>query len=949
MTKLWAVLPLLSFAVAARAERPPISSLDALAWEVIESPSLSPNGQWAAYRQGPRMGGGDSRMIIRSTTGNTEYRIDIGETGWYTPAFSADNRWVAIGTFPPHRDCVGMSGVDRMQFVGIVWVRLSDGAAERRSLVRSYTLSEGRQPVLAMRPVVGLEAASRSPDLIVRNLATGRERTLQGVAEYAFSGTGRWLAWTINSGSDSGLHLLDTETDQESTVDSDGIRYSKLRWSHDREALTVLKRVRMEGQDSEAVAIVGLADPQDMAGSWLQYRPWQDPGFPRELVVNEDSFSQWRHDGDGFIFNVKRRAATAAALPGSLSKAVPQLLIWNSRDPVLPANQGEWASANSGHGFLATWKHGANKFLQLNDETASRVDLTGARRWVIARDTRAYDLNMSVTGRDLADIYLIDVDTAERRLVGQGIRWASKLSPDGAKIAFVRRNRLYLYDANKDTASDVTVGATAFITDDMDFAAGEQLWGTLGYFGIWSTDSENFLLQDGFDIWRFKAGAAAVNITVDGRSQGKKYELADLSASYTPFGAVDLTHPIYFRTTAHQRQITGFSRLNPSDDRPQQLVWEESDFAMVQRSVSGTRWMIRAKEAPVFLYSRMKLDQYPDLYVANERLTHERRISNGQRQVEQFAWTPGRKIVQYRSDGSAGESGKLSQGVLMLPANYQPGRKYPTIVLVYEDMIQLANWFSHPSLEAYYPGFPGFSASTYASNGYAVLMPDIEHVPDDPGRAAVWSVLPALRAAIDTGIVDEGRVGLYGFSFGGYRSTFLATQTNVFKAIAAGGSVTDHLLTLGMNRAGMSLQGPTAFYFSNQGRMSERMFDNGSEIAMRNSPVANAANITSPLLLMAGSLDDNTHPQHSIELFHILRALHRPVALLEYRNESHGFFDPANQLDYDVRLREYFAFFLKDAPAPRWWSEASTVRDRDQDLMRSERYLLPEVRAAVAP
>src|SRR5207245_1410498 len=80
------------------------------------------------------------------------------------------------------------------------------------------------------------------------------------------------------------------------------------------------------------------------------------------------------------------------------------------------------------------------------------------------------------------------------------------------------------------------------------------------------------------------------------------------------------------------------------------------------------------------------------------------------------------------------------------------------------------------------PSANGFNPAVYTSNGYAVLMPDIVYQVNDPGMSAVWCVLPALEAAIATGVVDRDRVGLHGHSWGGYQTAFLITQTEAFKA-----------------------------------------------------------------------------------------------------------------------------------------------------------------------
>ena len=81
--------------------------------------------------------------------------------------------------------------------------------------------------------------------------------------------------------------------------------------------------------------------------------------------------------------------------------------------------------------------------------------------------------------------------------------------------------------------------------------------------------------------------------------------------------------------------------------------------------------------------------------------------------------------------------------------------------------------------------------SIYTSRGYAVFDPDIVYRVNDPGMSAVWCVVPAVKAAIATGIVDSANVGLWGHSWGGYQTAFLVTQTNIFKSAIAGAPLTD--------------------------------------------------------------------------------------------------------------------------------------------------------------
>ena len=110
--------------------------------------------------------------------------------------------------------------------------------------------------------------------------------------------------------------------------------------------------------------------------------------------------------------------------------------------------------------------------------------------------------------------------------------------------------------------------------------------------------------------------------------------------------------------------------------------------------------------------------------------------------------------------------GDKLQAALFLPANYEKGKRYPTIVYYYEKMSQQLNQYVSPSAN-------GFNRSVYTSNGYAVLLPDITYKINDPGMSAVWCVLPAIDAAVAAGVVDRAKVGLQGHSWGGYQTAFL--------------------------------------------------------------------------------------------------------------------------------------------------------------------------------
>src|SRR3970282_462484 len=137
--------------------------------------------------------------------------------------------------------------------------------------------------------------------------------------------------------------------------------------------------------------------------------------------------------------------------------------------------------------------------------------------------------------------------------------------------------------------------------------------------------------------------------------------------------------------------------------------------------------------------ARQTFTRPPDWYAADAGLTNERRLTDLPPQMKDVAWAPGG----------------------------------PPIGVTAPNATRYAN------------------PSVYTSRGYAFLMPDIVYHVNDPGRSAVWCVVPAVKAAIATGIVGPARVGLQGHSWGGYQTSFITTQTRIFKTAIAGAPLTD--------------------------------------------------------------------------------------------------------------------------------------------------------------
>jgi dipeptidyl aminopeptidase/acylaminoacyl peptidase len=123
--------------------------------------------------------------------------------------------------------------------------------------------------------------------------------------------------------------------------------------------------------------------------------------------------------------------------------------------------------------------------------------------------------------------------------------------------------------------------------------------------------------------------------------------------------------------------------------------------------------------------------------------------------------------------------------VLHYPANYEAGKKYPMIVNIYEIRSNGIHNYVVPS-----PRSP-YNYTNYIQQGFFIFQPDIVYKTNQPGESAAECVIPAVRTVLETGMIDESKIGLMGHSWGGYQTAFLITQTDLFSAAVAGAPLTN--------------------------------------------------------------------------------------------------------------------------------------------------------------
>ncbi|MFC4309440.1 S9 family peptidase [Steroidobacter flavus] len=258
------------------------------------------------------------------------------------------------------------------------------------------------------------------------------------------------------------------------------------------------------------------------------------------------------------------------------------------------------------------------------------------------------------------------------------------------------------------------------------------------------------------------------------------------------------------------------------------------------------------------------------------------------------------RLIDYR-----GIDGQELKGAVLVPPNYQPGRKYPVLTWVYAGSTVRGSADDAFDLNA-----PGqYNLRLYAALGYVVLVPSMPLRPDgqknDDYIDLPKGVMPALDRLIELGIADPNRLAVMGQSYGGYSVYSLVTYTNRFKAAIAMAGLTDLVAAYGefdrtaRGYPGIEHQKSVNWGLSEQGQVSMGVPPWEDQWHYwRNSPINYVDRVETPLLMIHGEQDIRGPMTQAEAFFFGLYRQGKRAKLLRYWGEDHGLRQsPANIRD----------------------------------------------------
>ena len=965
-----------SVLVSAQPAKRPLTPGDFDAWRTIAAPVLSRDGRWLAYSFMPQ--DGDGELVLRELATGREQREPVGTPPPPPPpaedaapeapppalpnirlSFTSDSRLLVATTFPAKADTAqarkAKKKPEEMPKGGLVIVTLAGGPATRIASVKNMQVpakggawlaylkdakpeekastekpaeekpatlppddgedaqATGARRAASATTATGAAKPDYGTDLVLRDLsapAETAERVFPNALDYSFARDGQTLLYTVASkaGTDNGIYTVTpTSPAPPAALLSGKGKYLKLSW--DRE-------------QTQAAFFSNHDDPAAKSPRYQLYR-WPraaaaatalvssaTENFPADMTVSDKLAPAFSRDGKKLYVPAApppKPARTADAAGDEEDRVSADLWRWN--DDFVQPMQKVRATRERNRTYRGVFDLATSHYTQLADAALAAVTLSDDGTRALGTDDRAYRRRVDYDSL-YQDVYLVDAATGARKLAlsqqrGGALSW----SPDGRWAYYFQDKHWHALNTTDGTTHALTTRLrVAFHNEDHDSPSAPGAYGSAG----WTKDSQSLLVYDRYDVWQvFPDGRAAKNLTA-GHGRATKTELRVQRIEPVDEDdeerGLDPAKPLTLRGESEETRATGFFQTTfDAKSPPRRLLWGDKNF----------RYVGRAREADILLVSASRFDEFPDLHTTDSSFAAPAKVTDGGAQLAPFAW--GRsELLSFKN-----ANGVPLRASVIRPANFDPKKKYPLLVYIYERLSQNVNTFVNPAPSQ------NINRALYASNGYLILEPDIVYTTGHPGQSALNCVLPAIDALVKQGCVDEKAIGIQGHSWGGYQIAYMVTQTDRFRAAEAGAAVGNMTSAYSGIRWGTGL--PRQFQYEKTQSRIGRTLQEAPQLFIENSPVFQIERVHTPLLLLHNDNDDAVPWHQGIELFLALRRHDKPAWLWTYNGEFHGLRRRADQKDYGRRMNQFFDHYLKGAPAPEWMEKGIPYIERDEE------------------
>lgn len=743
------------------------------------------------------------------------------------------------------------------------------GNSERRTIPR---VTEDHSYLFKTHELLAYR--QNSDDLIVRDLSNMAQWVLKAVHGFTFEHSQSALCYVTKNRQDFELKVYNIATGK-----------FKLLWSGSAEP----KNLLLDQQDARLAFTLETASGNGLYSLDLKSQHLDSIQIPADIQLT--AIDRFGKDRDLLFLHGQDLVSM-----GSGSQQPVQ--IWNAADNWLAPKYEQAHQQNRSYLFVYDYASSRLSRIEYPDQRA-QFGTNNERRFLI-NETRGDYFGFAgdyYWNKNIYAVYLLDIESGRKEKVDVGPR--NFISPDGRYVISQSElgGDIFSLDYEASARQNLTYQLPVPLLDDAEERPISKR--SRGFrFYRWS-GAHKFLMYDRYDIWEISAdGSATPTCLTNGFGRRNQIIFRGVDNAFSK------GRPAVINAYNNMDKCNGFYRIrkgaNPLLLTMAPCIYDAPDaipgnyYGMSPMKAVGTNlWVVRrssAVESPNYFWTK-DFEKF-------------RAISNAYPEAA-YHWFSN-ELFDFKT-----KAGVATQAILYKPDNFDPTKRYPVLFNYYEKKSNMLNAYLLPGYTMVEAGGYDFNIPMMLAHGYLVCVTDIHFKVGETARSAVEAIEGAADHLIRLPFIDSTRLGACGGSFAGYETNCLAAFSHRFKALVSISAHSDLISGYGT----IDDTGPENIE-NRQGGMGISLSSDPARY-LKNSPVAFAGNVTTPILIIDTREDHNVNQRQGIEWFISLRRERKSAWLVQYPEYSHGV--PWNRYpDFYQRYIAFFDYYLQGAPMPVW-------------------------------
>ena len=865
-------------------------------WQSINETVVQSQGKYVVYSINPQEG--DAMLKIKELNGSWEMTIPRGTQ----PSFTENGAFLITKIKPFFVDTrkakIDKKKSDELPKDSLLILNLATKSIQKIASVKSFQIPElGSEFIAYLQDKKG-DINKEGSILFIQALNDTVKQSYNFITQYAMNPNGSQVLMSqANTKTIPAQVLLASTKDSSSLILSSHLfSATNLSWDENgNQAAYLIEPDSTSKSLQKNYTLAYFKQGMDTANRVLESN---DVNLPKNYVFGADRKLHFSKSGQILELGIQPLLPIKdTSLPEFERVSID---IWNYNDDNIQSIQLKNldASLKSTETILFRPKNKSTVYFGKLSEQNIKLASQGDGDWAIATNDSLNTASFQWQGFVKKDIIAISTTTASRKLIQKD--WKGSLlsiSSNGNKLIFYEESekKYYTYDLISDRKQIIAKDISFPLYDeDNDMPDDPNAYGVTKWVG-----DNSIIIYDRYDLWLVDVnGVKPSKRLTNGRQLSKVYRQVDIDMDKK-----------FINEVADTLLLQTFNEKNKSESL-EILFTNNNEITILNTFPMHLTTIIKSKKSKELLVMQEDEKSAANLY----KYTFEKKSQNPKSltlinpQQANYNWMTS-ELVKWKS-----YTGKIAEGILYKPENFDPTIKYPMIVYFYERNNQTLHNYLPPS-----PARSRINIPYFVSRGYLVFVPDIWYKKGYPGQGAYDYIVSGTKALIQKGFIDSTKIGLQGQSWGGYQIAYLITKTNMFAAAWAGAPVVNMTSAYGGIRWGTGMNRQFQ-YEKTQSRIGATLWER-PDLYIKNSPLFSLPSVTTPIVIMNNDADDAVPWYQGIEMFTAMKRLNKKIWLLVYNNELHNLSERRNKKDIQIRQQQFFDHYLKNEPMPKWMSE----------------------------